>query len=148
MAQIETFRDLIVWQKGMDLAEQLYRAARNLVPSERYELGSQLRRAGASIPANVSEGFCRHSRARYRFHIAIALGSQAEVQTHLELARRLALIPETVLDRLDALTSEVGRLLNGLWKSLAPVAVAASVAVQIVLLAFLGAKTLSVTGVF
>jgi len=60
----------------------------------------------------------------------------------------LALIPEAVLDRLDALTSEVGRLLNGLWKSLAPVAVAASVAVQMVLLAFLGAKTLSLAGVF
>src|SRR5438067_1094222 len=127
MATIATFRELIVWQKSMSLAEGVYRAASSLPSSELYGLDSQLRRASSSIPANIAEGFSRRSRARYRFHVAVALGSQAELQTHLELARRLSMIDVDVVGRLEVLAVEVGRLLNGLWRALSPVAVCYSV---------------------
>ena len=94
MAKVETLRELIVWQKTMDLAEQVYRGTEQFPIEERYSLAKQLRRASSSIPANVAEGFGRHSRGAYRYHVSIAAGSQSELQTHLELAKRLALLDE------------------------------------------------------
>jgi hypothetical protein len=81
-----------------------------------------------SIPSNVAEGFSRRSRGVYRTHVAIALGSQAEVQTHLELARRLSLIDLRLVDQLQELAAEAGRPLNGLWRALAATTVCYSVA--------------------
>src|SRR5262245_20443229 len=90
MAKIENFRELVAWQKGMELAEKVYRVTRFFPREDLFTLGTQLRRAANSIPANVSEGFSRRSQGVYRSHVAIALGSNAEVQTHLELCRRLS----------------------------------------------------------
>jgi four helix bundle protein len=118
MAKIASFRDLIVWQKGMDLAEKVHRATRSFPSEDLFTLGTQLRRAANSVPANVSEGFNRRSRSAYRSHVAIALGSNAEVQTHLELCRRLRLIEQAVVAELVSLAEEIGRLLHGLWRSL------------------------------
>ncbi|HEY7473798.1 MAG TPA: four helix bundle protein [Vicinamibacterales bacterium] len=118
MAKIESFRDLIAWQKGMDLAEQVHRATRFFPSEDLFTLGTQLRRAANAIPANVSEGFNRRSRGAYRAHVAIALGSNSEVQTHLELCRRLSLIEHRLVRELLSLTEEIGRLLHGLWRSL------------------------------
>ena len=88
-------------------------------PSEDlFTVGTQLRRAANSIPANVSEGFSRRSRGAYRSHVAIALGSHAEVQTLLEPCRRLSLIPSTSIRELQSITEDIGRLLFGLWRSL------------------------------
>jgi four helix bundle protein len=128
MAKIETFRDLIVWQKGMDLAEKAHRVTRSFPSEDLFTLGTQLRRAANSIPANVSEGFNRRSRGAYRSHVAIALGSNAEVQTHLELCRRLRLIEQGVIAELVSLAEEIGRLLHGLWRSLFVSAVCYSLA--------------------
>jgi four helix bundle protein len=102
----------------MDLAVRVQLAARSLPHSERFEIGSQIKRASTSIPANVAEGFSRHSRGVYRSHVAIALGSTAEVQTLLELCRRLTLLGEDVVDGLIALAREVARILYGLWRAL------------------------------
>lgn len=118
MAKIASFRELVVWQKGMDLAEKTYRATRAFPSEDLFTLGTQLRRAANSIPANVSEGFNRRSRGAYRSHVAIALGSNAEVQTHLELCRRLSLIEQATLRELLSLAEEIGRLLHGLWRAL------------------------------
>ena len=123
MAKIATFRDLIAWQRAMDLAEQTHRASQSLPSTERFEMASQLRRSATSIPANVAEGFSRKSRAAYRSHVAIALGSNAERQTHLEVCRRLALLVAPTVSRLEELALEVARLLYGLWRSLRPKAV-------------------------
>ena len=127
MAKYASFRELIVWQKGMDLAEGVHRATRLLQPADLYGLGTQARKSAASIPSNVAEGFGRHSRATYRYHVTVALGSQAEVQTQLELLQRLSLIPSAVAERLQELAAEVGRLLHGLWRALAPAVVCYSV---------------------
>ncbi len=119
MAKYASFRELVVWQKGMDLAEGVFRATRSFQSGDLFTIGSQVRRAANSIPANVAEGFSRHSRGAYRAHVAIALGSQAEVQTHLELCRRLSLIPQALIRELELLAETVGRMLYGLWRSLA-----------------------------
>jgi len=118
MAKIESFRELVVWQKGMDLAERVHRATRLFPREDLFTIGTQLRRAANSIPANVSEGFNRRSQAAYRAHVAIALGSNSEVQTHLELCRRLSLIEQAGVRELLLLAEEIGRLLYGLWRSL------------------------------
>jgi four helix bundle protein len=102
----------------MDLAEKIHRATRSFASEDLFTLGTQLRRAANSIPANVAEGFSRRSRGAYRAHVAIALGSQAEVETQLELCRRLLLVSQSLFRELQSLTEEVGRLLFGLWRSL------------------------------
>jgi four helix bundle protein len=118
MAKYASFRELVVWQKGMDLAEKVHLATRAFPSEDLFTIGTQLRRAANSIPANVSEGFSRRSRGAYRSHVAIALGSQAEVQTLLELCRRLSLIGQSSIRELQSLADDIGRLLFGLWRSL------------------------------
>jgi four helix bundle protein len=118
MAKYASFRELIVWQKGMELAERIHRATRPFPSEDLFTLGTQMRRAANSIPANVAEGFSRRSRGAYRAHVAIALGSQAEVSTQLDLCHRLKLIPGDLVRELTSLAEEIGRLLFGLWRSL------------------------------
>ncbi len=128
MAKYASFRELIVWQKAMDLAEGVHRDTQAMPKVDLWTLGTQLRRAANSIPSNVAEGFSRRSGRAYRAHVAVALGSQAEVQTQLEISARLSLIERRAVDELQTLATEVGRLLNGLWRSLAATAVCYSVA--------------------
>jgi len=84
-----SYRELVVWQKAMSLAEAAYAVAGLLPDSERFGLSSQIRRAAISVPSNIAEGHERRSRAEYRRFIAIACGSLAELETQLELANRL-----------------------------------------------------------
>lgn len=128
MAKYESFRELFAWQKGMDLAEKIHHATRSFPTADLFTHGTQLRRAANSVPSNVAEGFSRHSRRAYRAHVTIALGSIAEVQTQLELCRRLLLIHRDSVRELQRLAEEVGRLLFGLWRSLFAEAVCYSLA--------------------
>lgn len=134
MAKIEKFEDLIVWQKGLDLSEAIHRAVETFPKTEIYALGSQLRRASSSIPANVAEGFSRRSRGAYRAHVSIALGSNAELRTHIELARRLGLFTEAVAADFQERAAEVGRLLYGLWRALTIKAVCYAVSLTVLLI--------------
>jgi four helix bundle protein len=134
MANIASFHDLIVWQKAMDLAEEVHRATAALPASDRYGIGSQVRRAAISIPANVAEGFSRRSRGAYRSHVAIALGSHAEVRTLLELLRRLSLLKREIVTVIEELAVHVGKLLYGLWRALALKSVCYSVGVGLLFL--------------
>jgi four helix bundle protein len=114
---IESFRDLVVWQKGMDLAVRVYKASENLPRSEAFGLTSQLRRAVMSIPSNIAEGKAVGGQT-YPRHVKIALGSEAELQTQIELARRLEMLTEGAARALLEETSEVGRMLTALLASL------------------------------
>jgi len=87
------FRNLTVWQKGMDLAEDVYARTEKFPRSEMYGLTSQLRRASVSIPSNIAEGKAIGGQS-YPRHLKIALGSQAELETQIELARRLKMLAE------------------------------------------------------
>jgi four helix bundle protein len=89
---IKGFRDLDAWIRGMTLAEQCYRITANFPATERYGLTSQIRRAAVSIPSNVAEGHSRRLTRPYANHVSIAMGSGGELETCLELARRLGFL--------------------------------------------------------
>jgi len=118
MATLASFRQLIVWQKSMALAEQCYALVRTFPADERYELGGQLRRAAISVPSNVAEGQRLTTRG-FRAHLRTALGSEAEIETDVELARRLGLVSRIRAEDVIADAQEVARLLHGLRSSLA-----------------------------
>jgi four helix bundle protein len=89
MSKVESHRDLIVWQKAMDLTVQIYRIASLFPQNEIYRLTSQVTRAAASVPANIAEGHARGTRKDYAQFLAIAKGSLMETETFLMLAVRL-----------------------------------------------------------
>ena len=118
MSKVFTYRDLETWQQAMDLVERCYRTTASLPPSELYGLTSQLRRAAVSIPSNVAEGHCRRSTKAYANHVSIALGSHGELATCIDLCARLGFLKQAEVARLLASSNSVGRLLNGLYRSL------------------------------
>lgn len=89
---VASFRDLRVWQSGMDLVEAIYRLTRDFPAQERYGLTSQMRRAAVSIPSNIAEGHAREHLKEYLHHVSIAQASLAELQTQLEIAARLGYV--------------------------------------------------------
>ena len=114
----ETFRNLIAWQKAMDLAEAVCRGIATFPDYERFGLASQLRRAAVSVPSNIAEGSGRESLQDFLRFLSIAYGSLCEAGTQLLLAKRLEYLDERKYSELLALASEVGRLVNGLSNSL------------------------------
>jgi len=114
---IQSFRDLTVWQKGMDLAVRVYEATEKLPRSEMFGLASQLRRAATSIPSNIAEGKAIGGLS-YPRHLRIAHGSEAELQTQVELAQRLKFLDDAEAKGLLCQASEVGRMLVALRRSL------------------------------
>jgi four helix bundle protein len=119
MTKISSFRDLEVWSSAMALAVHCYRATEPFPASELYGLTAQIRRAAASIPANLAEG---HSRSRnvFRNHVSIAIGSQAEVDTLLELALRLDYLERPDHVALDEPLRRTGQMLHALARALNP----------------------------
>lgn len=89
---LQTYRDLAVWQKSLDLVESIYLMTAALPTTERFGLTSQLQRAAVSIPANIAEGYGRLHRGDYVHHLAIARGSLMELETHLCIAVRLGFV--------------------------------------------------------
>jgi len=116
--EIRTYRDLAAWQRAMDLAECTYRVTEALPPDERFGLVSQMRRAAASVSANIAEGHGRGHRVEFRRYLQIARGSLCEVQTYAELTRRLGWIKGPDLTKLRDLCHEVDAILAGLLRSL------------------------------
>src|SRR5262245_4130918 len=92
MTKLTSFRQLEVWQLGMTLCERVY-AVTAMLPRSEFDLRRQLRKASTSIPSNLAEGYKRRSRPTYINHVSIASGSQGELDTELELALRLNLLP-------------------------------------------------------
>jgi len=117
MTTVKSYRDLEVWQAGMALAVTSFRVTKVFPPDERSGLVSQIRRAAASIPANIAEGHAR-SPATYRHHVSIALGSQAELETLIELACRLGYVRKETFSTALAETTRVGQMLHGLARAL------------------------------
>src|SRR4051812_46581405 len=116
MATVRTFRDLIAWQRGMELAKSVYAATQRMPESERFGLTNQIRRAVVSIPSNIAEGHARQSRADYLKFLRIARGSLAELSTQTELAWSLKMILPN--PPLLSLIQEVDRILQALIASL------------------------------
>jgi four helix bundle protein len=119
MSHIKSYRDLEVWQKAMQLAELCYRWTDQFPKRELYALASQIQRAAVSIASNVAEGHSRRSRQAYLNHLSIAMGSQSEVETQIELASRLGMISiEDDAHEILALAGQVGRMLHALIAAL------------------------------
>ena len=113
-ASIHSYKDLIVWQKAMDLVVAVYELTEEFPRSELYGLMSQIRRVASSISANIAEG-SRRKGPKDRVHFFVmAYGSGAELESHLELAKRLSLVSEESLKEIPALLDEVMKMLNRL----------------------------------
>ena len=112
------FRELGVWRLAMTLVEKCYEITRRLPVEERYGLSGQIRRAAVSIPANVAAGHNRRLPKPYRNHVNIALGSQAELETLLELIVRLKLLDAGAIGAANELVVRVGQMLYALQRSI------------------------------
>jgi four helix bundle protein len=117
-ASIESHRDLIVWQKSMDLAVAAYRLTASFPADERYGLTSQVRRSCASIPANIAEGYGRESAGAYAQQLRIAQSSLKEFETHVELAHRIGMVDESTLSSVLKSSEEIGKMLRSLIRAI------------------------------
>ncbi len=111
---INSFRDLRVWHAAMDLVEHVYRTTEGFPKQEVYGLTSQLRRAAVSIPSNIAEGHTREHTAEYLHHLSYAQASLAEVETQIEIAKRLGYVTEDQATNIVAASGSTGRQLYAL----------------------------------
>lgn len=116
---VKNYSELIAWQKAMDCVETVYAATRKFPKEELFGLTIQLRRAVVSVPSNIAEGQGRKSRAEFLHHLSIAFGSLREVETQLLIGQRLQYLSSQEVQRALTQTTEVARLINGLYNSLA-----------------------------
>ena len=118
MVKLHTYKDLIVWQKSMDLVTEIYTLTSNFPKSEIYILTSQIRRCAISIPSNIAEGRYRNSRKDYTHFLRIAYGSGAELETQIEISKRLKFSEVKNYKKIDSLLLEVMKMLNTILKKL------------------------------
>ena len=111
---IRDHKDLVVWQKSMDLLVEVYRLAKKLPKEETYVLSDQMRRAAVSIPSNIAEGRARSSEKDFLRFLFIARGSRAEVETQLLACVRLHYLEDCDVEAALNLCAEVGRMLNSM----------------------------------
>ncbi len=114
----KNYHDLIAWRKAFQLTLDIYRETSYFPDEEKYGLKSQLRRAGISVPSNIAEGEGRRSRAEFRHFLLIALGSLREIETQILISDSLAYFQAGVAQKLMFSAAEVGRVINGLYRSL------------------------------
>lgn len=115
---MESYKELQVWQKSIDLVTITYQITKKLPIEERFGLTSQIQRAVTSIPANIAEGWGRGSTKEYIYHLRIARGSLMELETHLIVSQRLNYIDSIILNQLQKEIESIGRMLNRLIQSL------------------------------
>lgn len=115
---VNSYRDLRVWQKGMDLVLSNYEVAKQFPQSELYGLMSQIQKPAGSIPANIAEGHGREHLGDYLHHLSMANGSLMELETHFLIAGRLRYLNAEPMNQLLDQTGEVGRMLAGLIRCL------------------------------
>jgi four helix bundle protein len=116
--KIKSHRDLIAWQKAMVLVTDVYALTKAFPREEMYGLIAQIRRAAASVPANIAEGQGRRYGREFHQFLGNARGSLMELDTHLELAFRVGYLNEGQPTAIRAQVDEVGRILNGLMRSI------------------------------
>ncbi|MEK7462940.1 MAG: four helix bundle protein [Patescibacteria group bacterium] len=115
---LNSYKELIVWQKSFELTKKIYKITDNFPKSEIYGLMSQMRRAAVSIPSNIAEGFVRKHKKEFSQFISIAFGSGAELETQLLLSKELEYITDKDFFELNCLLEEVMKMLNSLKSKL------------------------------
>ncbi len=113
----DAYRDLIAWRKATDLALDIYRATQKFPKDEIYGLTSQMRRAAVSVASNIAEGKGRYSLKEFAQFLYRARGSLLELETQLFIAEELHYLEPLVFRRIEDRTKELGRILNGLTRS-------------------------------
>lgn len=106
------YQKLIVWQKAMDMVQEVYRLTKLLPTDERYSLTDQLRRAAVSVPSNIAEGQGRQHEKEYRQFLSIAKGSVCEVETQLIICVRIEYLKTDQIDNALALCEEISKMLT------------------------------------
>jgi four helix bundle protein len=114
----DAYRDLIAWRKTCDLALEIYRATQAFPHAEVYGLTSQMRRAAVSIASNIAEGKGRYSQKEFGQFLFRARGSLLEIETRLHIAHELRYLETKAFQRIQSATVELGRILNGLIRSI------------------------------
>ena len=115
---IQSYQDLEIWQRSMELAEKIYRLTKDFPPQEQYGMTSQMRRAAVSIPANIAEGWGRSGSKEFQRFLDIALGSLRELETHLILCQRIALCTEQQAKPLQETMTILGKQIVTLKRKL------------------------------
>jgi four helix bundle protein len=116
--KVRSFKDLEIWQRSINLVENIYTVTRNFPKEEIYGLASQLRRAAVSIPSNIAEGFSRSSNKEYKQFLYISLGSCAEVVTQITIAQKLGYLEDGESNNLANEMEEISKMTMGLIKKL------------------------------
>jgi four helix bundle protein len=114
----KSFKELIVWQRAIQLTVAVYKLTSGFPDAERFGLTNQMRRAAVSIASNIAEGYGKSSKGEYLLFLGHARGSCAEIETQLVIARELGLGSSARVDSTDSLTTEVSKMLVALMKSL------------------------------
>jgi len=115
---VYSYKELIVWQKSVELVVAIYELTENFPKSELYGLVSQVRRAAISLPSNIAEGRRRGTRKDFRHFLLIAYGSGAEIETQIEISKRLPFGKNLNFSRIESLLDEIMRMLNVMIKKL------------------------------
>ena len=120
MGMIRSYKDLVVWQKSINLVATVYAVTKKFPQDERFGLVSQTQRAAVSIAANIAEGHGRGTRSDYAHFLDMANGSVAEVETLLTIAKKLSLCPAEQCSTIEKQLSEIGKMLGVLRAKLRP----------------------------
>jgi four helix bundle protein len=115
---VQSFRELLVWQRALQLTISIYRLTQGFPREEIYGLTSQIRRAAVSVPSNIAEGHGRLSTGEYRQFLGVARGSNFELQTQIEIARALGFGDSKLLDEAEGLSFEVGKMISGVLNAI------------------------------
>ena len=117
-SEVRSYRDLLVWEKGINLVKEIYLLSNKYPQKEVYGLSNQIRRAAISIPSNIAEGQVRQHTAEFRQALYIALGSLAEVDTQLVIAQELNFLNKNELNTTYNMISELRKMLHSLIRKL------------------------------
>jgi four helix bundle protein len=115
---MNTHENLTVWNKSIDYVTELYRITHDFPASEKYSLVDQMRRSGVSVPSNIAEGAARGSQKEFKRFLHISLGSAAELQTQLMIARNLNFLSDQEFQVLLKQSKDISKMISGLIRSL------------------------------
>lgn len=119
MAQIKSYKDLLIWQKGINIVVLVYKIVESFPKEELYALSSQLKRASVSVPSNIAEGYGRNSEKSFSHFLDISRGSLFEIETQLIIAKELGIISDEILfNTILKQIEEESKMINSFSKTL------------------------------
>jgi four helix bundle protein len=118
MTQIQSYKDLLIWQKGIALVKSVYLLCEKLPKDEMFGLQSQMKRAAISIPSNIAEGYGRNYSQNYIQFLRMARGSLLELETQLIISRELKLVGKELFQKVQGLITEENKMLNAFIKAI------------------------------